>query len=102
MKNFKTKTLVAALAGFSTDWRGRCCGGGLHQPDGLGQVLIYPYYTVRGKGPDAAAKFDTYMSVVNTTDSAKAVKVRYIEGKTARKCLTSTCSCRPKTSGWPV
>lgn len=48
--------------------------------NGMGQVLIYPYYTVRGGT-------DTYISVVNTTNSAKAVKVRFTEGKNSREVL---------------
>ena len=42
-------------------------------PDGLGQVLIYPFYTTN-------ASTQTILSVVNTTDHAKAVKVRFLEG----------------------
>ena len=42
-------------------------------PDGLGQVLIYPYYTVNGGNV-------TLLSVVNTTGQGKAVKVRFLEG----------------------
>ncbi len=49
-------------------------------PDGLGQVLIYPYYTTNGLN-------QTVLSVVNTTDFAKAVKVRFKEGKNSREVL---------------
>ena len=49
-------------------------------PDGLGQVLIYPYYTTNGGN-------QTLLSVVNTTDEAKAVKVRFKEGKNSREVL---------------
>jgi hypothetical protein len=49
-------------------------------PDGLGQVLIYPYYTANGGN-------STLLSVVNTTDSAKAVKVRFLEGFNSREVL---------------
>jgi hypothetical protein len=49
-------------------------------PDGLGQVLIYPYYT-------ANAGNQTALSVVNTTDQAKAVKVRFLEGFNSREVL---------------
>lgn len=49
-------------------------------PDGLGQVLIYPYYTVNGGNT-------TLLSVVNTTEHAKAVKVRFKEGKNSREVL---------------
>ncbi len=49
-------------------------------PDGLGQVLIYPYYTTNGGNA-------TLLSVVNTTDNAKAVKVRFLEGMNTREVL---------------
>jgi ubiquitin len=48
--------------------------------NGLGQVLIYPYYTTR-------AGTDTYLSLVNTTASSKAVKVRFTEGRNSREVL---------------
>jgi len=49
-------------------------------PDGLGQVLVYPYYTVNGGN-------QTVLSVVNTSEFAKAVKVRFLEGKNSREVL---------------
>ena len=49
-------------------------------PDGLGQVLIYPYYTANDGN-------QTILSVVNTTDKAKAVKVRFLEGFNSREVL---------------
>jgi hypothetical protein len=49
-------------------------------PDGLGQVLIYPYYTVNGGNA-------TLVSVVNTTNQVKAVKVRFLEGRNSREVL---------------
>jgi hypothetical protein len=49
-------------------------------PDGLGQVLIYPYYTTNDGN-------QTILSVVNTTDQAKAVKVRFLEGYNSREVL---------------
>ena len=48
--------------------------------DGVGQVLVYPYYTVNNG-------LNTLISVVNTTDETKAVKVRFLEGKNSRECL---------------
>lgn len=45
---------------------------------GLGQVLIYPYYTVN-KGQD------TYLSVTNGSDVGKAVRVRFMEGYNGRE-----------------
>ena len=49
-------------------------------PDGIGQVLIYPYYTVRND-------LRTLISVVNTSDKVKAIKVRFLEGKNSREVL---------------
>jgi hypothetical protein len=49
-------------------------------PDGLGQVLVYPYYTVRGGNL-------TTLSVVNTSEDAKAVKVRFLEGQNSVEVL---------------
>jgi hypothetical protein len=49
-------------------------------PDGLGQVLIYPYYTTNGGN-------QTILSVVNTTEQAKAVKVRFLEGQNSQEVL---------------
>lgn len=49
-------------------------------PDGLGQVLLYPYYTVN-------AGQATLMSVVNTTNRAKAVKVRFLESLNSAEVL---------------
>ena len=49
-------------------------------PDGLGEVLLYPYYTTNGGNM-------TLLSVVNTSDEAKAVKVRFLEGQNSREVL---------------
>ena len=40
---------------------------------GLGEVLIYPYYTVNNN-------LNTLYSVVNTTADTKAIRVRFLEG----------------------
>ncbi len=49
-------------------------------PDGLGQVLLYPYYTARGGN-------DTLISIVNTTERGKAVKIRFMEALNSREVL---------------
>ncbi|MEO8671833.1 MAG: hypothetical protein ABI411_11000 [Tahibacter sp.] len=49
-------------------------------PDGTGQVLIYPYYTVN-------ANNSTLLSVVNATAKAKVVKVRLLEGYNGQDVL---------------
>lgn len=73
-----TQALLAGLAG-TAGLIGSSAAVNIN-PDGLGQVLIYPYYTVREN------QFTT-MSVVNTTDRTKAVKVRFLEGKASQEVL---------------
>ncbi len=85
MNTFNRKSLYAALAGL-----GALSGMGAAEavnlsPEGLGQALIYPYYTVRN-GANGFA-YNTLLSVVNTTGSAKAVKVRFLEGKNSKEVL---------------
>ncbi|MCF6289096.1 MAG: hypothetical protein L3J53_07680 [Proteobacteria bacterium] len=48
--------------------------------DDVGQVLIYPYYSVRND-------LNTLITVINTTGETKALKVRFLEGKNNRECL---------------
>lgn len=49
-------------------------------PDGLGEVLIFPYYTVRNNQVTA-------FSLVNTTTAGKAVKVRFLEALNSQEVL---------------
>jgi len=49
-------------------------------PEGTGQVLLFPYYTVQND-------FNTSIHVVNTTNQAKALKVRILEGKNSQEVL---------------
>jgi hypothetical protein len=49
-------------------------------PDGKGQALIFPYYTARSAN---ANPFNTYLSLVNHTSDAKAIRVRVREGRNA-------------------
>jgi len=48
--------------------------------NGLGQALIYPYFTVN-------AHQQTLLSVVNTTNVGRVVKVRFLEGFNSRDVL---------------
>jgi len=48
--------------------------------DGLGQVLVFPYYTVNNG-------LNSLVSIVNTTNQTKAVKVRFLEGKASKEVL---------------
>lgn len=85
MKTFKQKSLYAALAGVTALGVTSAAQAVNVNPDGLGQVLIYPYYTVRDKVP--GAPFSTLLTVVNSQASAKAVKVRFLEGKNSQEVL---------------
>ncbi|EDZ67101.1 hypothetical protein NOC27_428, partial [Nitrosococcus oceani AFC27] len=49
-------------------------------PDGLGEVLLYPYYSVRNNQ-------DTLVTVTNTTADVKAVKVRFLDGQNTKEVL---------------
>jgi hypothetical protein len=82
MNAFKRKALASAVfAGLGI--------GSAHavyqDANGLGQGLIYPYYTVQSNLEGNA--FNTYISVVNTTTFGKVVKVRFREGKNSREVL---------------
>lgn len=54
-------------------------------PDNVGQVLVFPYYTVRND--NAGNAYNTLISVMNTSADAKAVKVRILEGMNSREVL---------------
>src|SRR5215510_14367564 len=85
MNTFKKKSLYAAIAGVSALGVTGAAQAVNVNPDGLGQVLIYPYYTTRVDG--AGNAYGTLLSVINSTGSAKAVKVRFLEGKNSREVL---------------
>jgi hypothetical protein len=50
--------------------------------DGLGQALVFPYYTVQSSRGNP---FNTYLSIVNRTPTTKAVRVRVREGRASRE-----------------
>lgn len=54
-------------------------------PGGVGQALIFPYYTVQSAGGNA---FNTYISIVNRRSEEKAVRVRFREGRASREVLS--------------
>ena len=77
-KNALTNAVIAGIAGVAGI---ASVANAVNQnPDGLGQVLIYPYYTVNGGN-------STLVSIVNTTEFGKAVKVRFVEGYNSREVL---------------
>lgn len=82
MNTFKRKALfTAVVAGLGVAGTAEAV---YMSPNRTGQVLIYPYYTVQSAGSNV---WNTYISVVNTTSDAKAVKVRVLEGKTSAEVL---------------
>lgn len=85
MDMFKKKSLCAALAGIGALGVAGAAQAVNVNGDGLGQVLIYPYYTARNDG--AGNAYNSLLTVVNTTNSAKSVKVRFLEGKNSREVL---------------
>jgi hypothetical protein len=52
---------------------------------GLGQVLLYPYYTARSTGTGGA--YDTLFTVSNTTSDTKVVRVRFRESRNGREVI---------------
>jgi len=80
-RNSLTTAVVAGIAG--TVGIANLASAVNLNPDGLGQVLIYPYYTVNSNSP--GNNLQTLFSVVNTTDQGKAVKVRFVEGYNSRE-----------------
>ena len=75
MRSRFTFTIAAAVAALST------AAHAMHvDPQGLGQVLVFPYYTANGGN-------DTVIAISNSTAHAKALKVRFHEGYDGRGVL---------------
>ncbi len=85
MNTFKRKSLYAALAGVSALGVTGAAQAVNLNPDGLGQVLIYPYYTTRADLAETRTRRCCRSSTRRS--SAKAVKVRFLEGKNSREVL---------------
>ena len=85
MNTFTRKALYAAIAGVAAVGVASTAQAVNLSADGLGQVLIYPYYTVRNN--ESGLPYNTLLSVVNTTGSVKAIKVRFREGKNSVEVL---------------
>lgn len=73
------KKLAACAAALAID-----AGAVALNPDGLGQGLIFPYYTANSARGEV---FNTYLSIVNHTAQAKALRVRFREGRAAQPTL---------------
>ena len=70
--------LLAALALIGSS----SSGAVILSPEGIGQALIFPYYTVRSVDGNA---FNTYISASNVSGTAKSIRVRFREGKNGRE-----------------
>jgi hypothetical protein len=99
MKTLNKKPLFLAIAGVTAFGAVGMAQAVSVNPTGLGQVLVYPYYTVKGA---AVAPFNTLLSIVNTTNSTKAVKVRFREGKASKEVLDFNIFLSPEDvwTGW--
>jgi len=94
MNTFKIKSLYAAIVGVGALGAMSAADAVYVNPNGTGQVLIYPYYTVNDKVPGAV--FTSLLSVVNSTSSAKAVKVRFVEGRNSAEVLDFNLFLSPR------
>ena len=85
MNENKKSKLYVAIASVSVALMPTAASAVNLTSDGRGQVLLYPYYTTR---TDVLGNpYGTLLSVVNATASAKAVRVRFLEGKNSREVL---------------
>lgn len=91
MKAFKTKSLYAAvIAGLGAAAGSMQAGAVNISQDNTGQVLLYPYFTVRGG-------YVTSLSVVNTSQNhTKVAKVRFLEGKNSAEVLDFNLFLSPR------
>ena len=85
--------LAAALCGaFATALSTAAAQPAMHlSTTGTGQVLIYPYYTTHGG-------LTTVLTVSNTTDVAKALRVRVLEGVASAPTLSFNLYLHPFTT----
>ena len=81
MNTFKRKALFTAIAALGAAGTAEAV---FIAPNNTGQALLYPYYTVQNSGTNS---WNTYVSIVNTTDVSKAIKVRILEGRTSAEVL---------------
>lgn len=90
MNAFKRKSLyTAVVAGLGALGASQASAVNIN-PDGTGEVLLYPYYTVRNG-------FITSFSVVNTnTSHTKVAKVRFLEGKNSAEVLDFNLFLSPR------
>lgn len=90
MNAFKRKSLYAAVAAGLGAMGSMQAGAVNIGTDNTGEVLLYPYYTVRNN-------YVTSLSVVNTsTVETKVVKVRFLEGRNSAEVLDFNLFLSPR------
>ena len=77
----RTTRRLAGVAALAMAFVAQHAGAVTLSPHGIGQALIYPYYTVNKNQ-------DTLVSVTNTDDVGKAIQMRFREGYNGRDTLS--------------
>ncbi|HLX22649.1 MAG TPA: hypothetical protein VKR38_04815 [Usitatibacter sp.] len=73
---------IAAIAVAAASFSAMNAGAVYLDPGGLGQALIYPYFTAQSTGGNP---FNTLITVVNRGADSKVIRVRFREGRNARE-----------------
>lgn len=84
------KPLLALLLLFASS-----CHAVMLSSTGMGQALIYPYYTVHNI-PDRGTAFSTLISVANQTLDAKVLRVRVLEAKAGASVFEANVFLGPR------
>ena len=79
------KTALALACFLVALWTSPSANAVYLNPEGHGQALVFPYYTVQ---PAAAGAFNTYLSIANRSFEGKALRVRVREGRNGREAAS--------------
>jgi hypothetical protein len=102
MNSFKRKLVHSLVTGITAVGVADAAMAVSVSQNGLGQVLIFPYYTVRSAANGGASTaYNTLVSIMNSTLRAKAVKVNFMEGRNSRPILDFHLYLAPKDT-WTV
>lgn len=84
-KNLMSLAVAAGVAGITASAQAAM----YVNPEGTGQVLLFPYYNAEGTN-------ETSVHIVNTTGNTKAVKVRFLEYVNSEEVLDFNLYLSPK------
>ena len=84
-KNLMSLAVAAGVAGITASAQAAM----YVNPEGTGQVLLFPYYNAEGTN-------ETSVHIVNTTGASKAVKVRFLEYVNSEEVLDFNLYLSPK------